>query len=158
MNLKWLLIMAWRDSRKNRGRLLLFMSSIVLGIAALVAIQSFGDNLRRQVEGEAKALLGADLEIESREGLPENIVRLFDSLGIQYVREVSFASMARFLNDGGTRLVNVRAVEAGYPFYGALETQPGPAGRSFTEGQKALAENGLMLQYGARPGDSVAIG
>ena len=36
----WLLRMAWRDSRRNRGRLLLFVSSIILGIAALVAINS----------------------------------------------------------------------------------------------------------------------
>jgi putative ABC transport system permease protein len=41
MNYPWLFTMAWRDSRRNRSRLL-FMSSVVLGIAALVAINSFG--------------------------------------------------------------------------------------------------------------------
>jgi len=35
MKWKWLAKMAWRDSRKSRGRLLLFMTSIVVGIAAL---------------------------------------------------------------------------------------------------------------------------
>ena len=47
MNTSWLFRMAWRDSRRSRQRLLLFMSAIVLGIAALVAINSFGDNLAR---------------------------------------------------------------------------------------------------------------
>ena len=37
LNFKWLLLMAWRDSRRNRSRLFLFISSIILGIAALVA-------------------------------------------------------------------------------------------------------------------------
>lgn len=158
MNLKWLLLMAWRDSRKNRGRLLLFMSSIMLGIAALVAIQSFGDNLRTQIEGEAKALLGADIEIESRQPLPENVTRLIDSLDLITSKEINFASMVQFLPDSGTRLVNVRAVEATYPFYGELETTPSPAGRMFANNREAVVENTVMLQYGANTGDSVAIG
>ena len=42
LNFPWLLKMAWRDSRRNRSRLLLFVSSIILGIAAMVAIYSLG--------------------------------------------------------------------------------------------------------------------
>lgn len=53
LNLRWLLKMAWRDSRRNRGRLALFISSIVLGIAALVAINSFSDNLRTDIDKQA---------------------------------------------------------------------------------------------------------
>ncbi|MCU0374355.1 MAG: hypothetical protein MUF24_03515 [Chitinophagaceae bacterium] len=123
-NTGWLIRMAWRDSRKNRARLLLFVSSIVLGIAALVAIQSFGENLKAQIELEAKALLGADLEIEGRQPVPEGILKMLDSLGAQTIREVNFASMVQATGTGGTRLVNVRAVEKGYPFYGNLETVP----------------------------------
>jgi putative ABC transport system permease protein len=158
MNLKWLIVMAWRDSRKNRGRLLLFMSSIMLGIAALVAIQSFGDNLRNQVVSEAKALLGADIEIESRQPLSDTITSLLDSLGLITSKEVNFASMVQFLPDSGTRLVNVRAVEATYPFYGALETLPAAAGKTFYANQQSVVENTLMIQYGAKAGDSIAIG
>ncbi len=154
----WLFTMALRDSRKNRGRLLLFMSSIMLGIAALVAIQSFGDNLRTQVENEAKALLGSDLEIESREPIPASVTALMDSLGMVTTREVSFASMVQFLPDSGTRLVNVRAVEDAYPFYGGLETNPSSVGRSFVKNGDAVAGSSLMLQYNARPGDSISIG
>ena len=42
--------MAWRDSRASRRRLLLFSASIVFGVAALVSIGSFGENLREAVE------------------------------------------------------------------------------------------------------------
>ena len=48
--MKWLLLMAWRDSRRSRRKLLLFSMSIVLGIAAMVAIGSFGKNLEQAVE------------------------------------------------------------------------------------------------------------
>ena len=41
-DLDWLLKMAWRDSKASGKRLMLFMASIVLGIAAVVSIQSAG--------------------------------------------------------------------------------------------------------------------
>ena len=41
--------MAWRDSRRNRARLLLFISSIVVGIAAITAVQSFSENLKGDI-------------------------------------------------------------------------------------------------------------
>ncbi len=56
----WIWKMAWRDSRTYRGRLLLFLGCILLGIASLVAVRSLGDNLEAAVQEQAKTLLGAD--------------------------------------------------------------------------------------------------
>ena len=57
--------MAWRDSRRNRSRLLLFISSIILGIGALVAINSLSDTLQEEIDEQAANLLGADIELSS---------------------------------------------------------------------------------------------
>ena len=158
MNILWLFKMAWRDSRTNKGRLLLFMSSIVLGIGALVAINSFGENLRLQIDNEAKALLGADLEVSSRTPINDNVRQRFDSLNFAMSEEISFASMAFFPENGGTRLVNVRAVEAGFPYYGKLETRPDNGMNELIQDSKALADQTLLLQFSSEPGDSVKIG
>lgn len=158
MKLLWSLQMAWRDSRKNRGRLLLFMSSIVLGIAALVAINSFGDNLRTQVNNEAKSLLAADLKIDSRQPIPAEIISLIDSLRFSVVQEISFGSMVVFEKSGHTRLVNVRAVSTGFPIFGKLVTTPLSAATDFHKGNKALVDRTIMLQFGAKDGDSIRIG
>jgi len=158
MNFSWFLKMAWRDSRKNRSRLLLFMSSMVLGIAALVAINSFGDNMRREINGEAKKLLGADLVVESRFPITDTVRTFFDSLEAEISEEVSFASMVLFPESGGTRLVQVRALEGEFPYYGAIETLPVEASRSFRSGQEALADNTLMLQFNAQTGDPIKVG
>ena len=158
MDFSWFLKMAWRDSRKNRSRLLLFMSSMVLGIAALVAINSFGDNMRREIDGEAKKLLGADLVVESRFPITDTVRTFFDSLEAEISEEVSFASMVLFPESGGTRLVQVRALEGEFPYYGAIETQPVEASRAFRSGQKALADNTLMLQFDAQAGDPIKVG
>src|SRR5438105_13588856 len=58
---RWTWQMAWRDSRTSRRRLLLFSASIVLGIAALVAISSFGKSLKSALDDQAKSLPVADL-------------------------------------------------------------------------------------------------
>lgn len=158
MKLKWLITMAWRDSRKNRSRLFLFMSSIILGIAALVAINSFGDNLKRQVNDEAKSLLSADLEIESKQPFPDSLKSFLDSLNLKTTEEINFASMVYFPETGGTRLVNIRAVGNEFPFYGTIVTTPANAVDSYSEGQLALVDKTLLTQFNASPGDDIKIG
>ena len=75
--------MAWRDSRRNRSRLLLFLSSIILGIAALVATFSFGYNLQHDINDQARNLVGADLVISDNRQPGQEIQPLLDSLGNQ---------------------------------------------------------------------------
>ncbi|ARS37735.1 ABC transporter permease [Pontibacter actiniarum] len=154
--------MAWRDSRRNRGRLALFISSIVLGIAALVAINSFSDNLRTDIDKQAKSLIGADLVIASNKEIEPEMQQLLDSIGVGGDRsdEVRFVSMVVFEASGGTRLVQVRALErGGFPYYGAIETEPASASKSFREdGRQALVDQTLLLQYNTKPGDSIKIG
>ena len=150
--------MAWRDSRKNRKRLLLFMSSIVFGIAALVAINSFGDNMKEKIDMEARNLLGADLEVRSSETFNEELYRFFDSLNMQMTKAVNFASMVYFPSSEGTRLVHVHAVEPEYPFYGKLESVPAKASETFVKNKNALVGQTLLLQYNAEVGEKVKIG
>jgi putative ABC transport system permease protein len=154
----WLLKMAWRDSRRNRSRLFLFVSSIVLGIAALVAIFSLGDNVRSDIDSQAKTLVGADLVIESNKKISSRIRPLLDSLGDQRSVERTFGSMIYFTKNDGTRLVQVRALEGDYPYYGSIETTPVRASRTFRTKRQALVDKTLMLQYNAQVGDSIQIG
>ncbi|MGZ8554591.1 MAG: ABC transporter permease, partial [Chitinophagaceae bacterium] len=155
LNFPWLLKMAWRDSRRNRSRLLLFVSSIILGIAAMVAIYSLGDNMSAEIDRQAASLLGADLEIRSNKQVSPGIKKMADSLGDRRSEEQSFTSMVYFPKNEGTRLVQVRALSGEFPYYGALETVPASAGRSFRNGQAALVDQTVMLQFNAKPGDTV---
>ncbi len=157
-NFLWLMRMAWRDSRKSRSRLFLFISSIILGIAVLVAIYSLGNNLNREVDSQAASLLGADLEISSNHATTPAVQKIIDSLGHKRSAQQSFASMVLFTKNGGTRLTEVRALQGGFPYYGALETSPASAGQTFRHNQQALVDETLMLQYKAKVGDSIKVG
>lgn len=154
----WLLKMAWRDSRKNRSRLLLFISSIVLGIAALVAVYSFKDNLENDINNQAKELTGADLIIESRRAVTPATLKTIENLGDDRATERTFASMVYFVKNGGSRLIQIKALEGNFPFYGKIETKPTQAASNFQEDRNALVDQTLMLQYNAKVGDSVKVG
>lgn len=158
MRFNWLLLMAWRDSRRNINRLLLFVSSIILGIAALVAIFSLSHNLKQEIDNQAASLLGADLEISDNKPFSPGIQHLIDSLGDRRSEERRFTSMVYFPKNGGTRLIEARALGGSFPYYGKLETQPVKAGTSFRNGKEALVDQTLMLQFNIQTGDSVRIG
>ena len=158
LHFRWLLQMAWRDSRRSRSRLFLFISSIILGIAALVAIYSLGNNLNDEVNNQAASLLGADLEISGNQSPTPSIQNILDSLNGQQSQQRNFASMVLFTKNGGTRLVQVRALSGQFPYYGSLETEPASAASSFRNQQQALVDETLMLQFGAKPGDSIKVG
>jgi putative ABC transport system permease protein len=166
----WLLKMAWRDSRRNRGRLLLFISSIVIGIAALVAINSFSENLQKDIATEAKSLLGADLIVEGNQPAADTILEALDTLGsLRQAEVMSLVSMVYFPKNGGTRLAQVRALEGEFPFYGKFSTDPKEAEKTYREAsarhqpptpgnQVALVEKTLMLQFDLQTGDTVRVG
>jgi putative ABC transport system permease protein len=158
LNFPLLFRLAWRDSRRNRGRLLLFISSIIVGIAALVAINSFSENLQKDINGQARQLLGADLAVNGLTPPTPSVKRALDSISGEQTQLVSFLSMAFFPKSEGTRPVNVKAVRGEYPFYGKLETVPALAATTFQKGRKALVDNTLRIQFGLEIGDSVHIG
>jgi putative ABC transport system permease protein len=157
-SLRWTLLMAWRDSRRNRSRLLLFVSSIILGIAALVAIYSLGDVLRSEIDEQAAGLLGADLEISGNKPIKKTLGSMVDSLGDRVSEQKNFSSMIYFPKNGKTRLIEVKALSGDFPYYSDFETTPATAARSFRKAQQALVDKTLMLQFDAKPGDSVKIG
>ncbi len=152
--------MAWRDSRTHRQRLFLFISSIMLGTAALVAVSSLSESLERAVTVQAKSLLGADLVIESRQPFSKELEHTIDSLAqhAHLAREVSFGSMVFFPKQAKTRLAQIRAVAGDFPFYGIIETEPSTAYKTLNTGRNALIDNTLAIQFGVQQGDSVKIG
>lgn len=159
----WTLRMAWRESRRSRTRLLLCVSSMTMGVAALVAITSFGENLRQAVDAQARTLLGADLRIRSQAPLTAEVEQhlqrlLIEEHGGTESRQISFSSMAVFPETGATRLVRVRAISGDYPFYGEITTDPAEAAARFPGEQKALVDSALLAQFTAETGDVMRIG
>lgn len=153
----WLFTMAWRDARAAKGKLFLFVASIILGVAALVALKSFSENISQTILSESKSLMGADFKIDSNHPANEEVLQIMDSLGGYDAREVSFPSMTSFANSA-TKLMQVRAIEGAFPFYGAIETTPQTAAKNYATKSGALVDATVMLQFDLTEGDSVKVG
>jgi putative ABC transport system permease protein len=148
--------LAWKESRTARKRLLLYMSSIALGVAALVAIDSFADNLTKSVREQSRSLLGGDASITTRAEMTPAADSLIDSLGksgMTIARVTQFPSMAAITASGNTRLVQVRGVTDTYPLYGDVII----FARIRTE-HAVLVDPGLLVSLNARVGDSLSLG
>jgi putative ABC transport system permease protein len=153
----WLMKMAWRDAKASSVRLILFMASIILGIAAVVSIQLFSRTLQDNIQEQSKVLIGADFIIDSRQLPNKRAQAIIDSLA-PGAREVNFVSMVVFPGKGGTKLARVRGMAGAFPLYGSITTQPEAAATRYQEAGGALVDATLMLQFGVSPGDSIKIG
>jgi putative ABC transport system permease protein len=160
--------MAWRETRGSRRRLLLLTGAIAVGVAALVAVNSFAANLRESVTQQAQTLLGADLSISSRREFSPRVAALLDTLVApdpargrapgRKATVVSFAAMGYVKRTEGVRLVQVAAVEPGYPFYGTIRTDPDGAWSELQEGGRVLVDPSLLTALDAGIGDTLALG
>ena len=161
---RFILALAWREGRASRRRGLLIVAAVAIGVAALVAINSFTDNLRQSVGREARALLGADLALSAASPFSPAAEALLAELRgatsppAEIARGVSFGAMA--LRPGGptTRLAQVRAIDPGYPFYGLVETSPPGEWARLGETGGAVVDASLLVALGARVGDEIAVG
>lgn len=161
MTTQALLRLAWRESRSARRRLALYMSSIAFGVAALVAIDSFAGNVTRSIREQSRTLLGGDLALSARAQFPAVVDSLADSLrtaGVPSSRVTTFASMALAEPSGGTRLVQVRAVSPGYPFYGAIETVPANGWSRVHDDSVVFVDASLLIALDAKVGDQLKLG
>jgi putative ABC transport system permease protein len=161
MRVRQVLSLAWRESRTARRRLALYMSSISLGAAALVAIDSFAANVTTSVREQSRALLGGDVLLRSRQPFPAPVEQLVDSIGrsgVGVTDMTSFASMALIPRSGLTRLASVRAVGGGYPFYGEITTEPAGRWSDLQRDRHAVVDPSLLVSLDARLGDTLALG
>jgi putative ABC transport system permease protein len=154
----WTWRMAWRDSRSQRGRLAIFSLAIVAGIAALVAIHSLKASVQAGIATQAKALLGSDLQISSRQPISEPDAAKLAARAERVSREISFSSMLYFPGADAARLIQVRGIQGDYPFYGKVETTPAGAWERLRSGPGILLEPALLEQFNAKMGDSVKLG
>ncbi|MDX1470699.1 MAG: FtsX-like permease family protein [Flavobacteriaceae bacterium] len=156
--LSWILQMAWRDARASKGKLMLFMASMILGIAAVVAIESFSTTLKENIALQSKSLMGADFIIDSDSPPNERVEFIMDSLGGPDAEEISFTSMIAFPKNDESKLVQVRGIQGEFPFYGELVTDPRSAASNYQKNGSALVDATVMLQLGIKPGDKIKVG
>ena len=140
------------------------MAAIAVGVAALVAINSFTANLRDSVRREARALLGADLSVSAAGPFSEKAEGLVAELlaatrpAAELARTVRLGAMAYRPGGTTTRLTQLLAVDPGYPYYGTIETDPAGEWERLGATGGAIVDASLLTMLGAAVGDEIALG
>ena len=151
--------LAWRETRGAWRHFGYFFACITLGVSALVGVGSFADSLERTVARSAKSLMGGDVEIRSTLPLSVDATALVPEPrgGVEVTRVRELVAMAQ-AGAQQTQLVELKAVEPGYPFYGELVTDPARALPTLIGDGRALVHESLLARLGLRVGDHLRVG
>lgn len=155
--------LAFREGRHGFRRVGVYMASITLGVAALVSIHSFREDVARSVRQEAAALMGANARLDAGRAFPDSVERVLDSLsaaGVPVARVTQSSSMVLAPRSGDVRLLQLQGVEGGFPFYGEFTTEPAGRwipGEGLAEGG-AVVDPAVLTQLRAAVGDTLVVG
>jgi putative ABC transport system permease protein len=150
---------AWRETRGAGRHVAYLLGCITLGVAALVAVGSVGASLERTVSHSARSLLGADVEVRSTQPLSPAARGVIDGLareGVVATRVLELAAMAS--TGAGAHLVELKAVEPGYPLYGGPVVDPARPLATLIGQGRALVHDSLLRRLGLQVGDRLRIG
>ena len=158
---------AWRLARRElRGGIKgfrIFIACIVLGVAAIAGVGSLAEAFRAGLEENARALLGADVEIRvaAHGASDDQFAWLRDnSETLITVRELRAMAYATTSDD--RTLVELKGIDPAYPLYGAIALSPdlplAKALESRTGLAGAVVERTLLTRIGITVGDTVRVG
>ena len=174
--MRFLFRMAWRETRAAWRHFLYFLVCIAVGVGALVGVSLFGANVERAVTREARGLLGGDVEIRlSRPISPEGQAVLHSLIdrGIATTHVSELVAMASGAEQSAvtgrkTQIIELKAVEEQYPFYGALRLEPDRSLADLLRSDVrwcpgrtcfgAVVQESLLIRMGLAVGDRLKIG
>ena len=156
--------MTLRELRASWRRLVFFFICVALGVGAIVALRSIIQTVREGMVREARAMMAADVTIAtSRPWTPEVRAmidrRLAEAPVLDRTEAVEIATMVRAAGEGTVaRMVELRAVQPGFPFYGEIQLEGGARySHELLRNAGVLARPELLAQLGIKPGDAILI-
>jgi len=157
---RFIIKMAWREIRSSYRHFLFFVSSIAIGVGSVVGVGNLSANLEEMTHLEARSLLAADLEARINRPLSIQAKAYLSNLkqeGIRFIRVTDLNGMAMAGESGRSQLVEIKAVEPGYPFYGQLKIDPAAAD-PFFDPQGIWVQDAVLARLHLRVGDELRLG
>jgi putative ABC transport system permease protein len=121
-----------REVKKFPLFFLMLFLTLSLGILGLTGISIVSEQVKVKLQENARGLLTSDLVVSSRRDLFEteksSVNEILAKFSFKHYRVIDVYSMVTHLNSGQLRLVEIRAIEEGFPFYGKIEPRQGEFG------------------------------
>src|SRR5262245_8216785 len=158
---RFVLAMAWRETRGGWRHFAGFFACVALGVAALTSVGTLAANVDRALSREARALMGGDLELRTMRPLDADASEVLGRLvrgGATVTRGRELVGMARDPARDSSLLVELKAVGPEYPLYGRVEVEPARPLSELLAGGGAVVRPELLARLDAKVGDRIAIG
>jgi len=158
--------MARRELRASWKRLLFFFLCVGVGVGSIVALRSMIQNLNRAVAGEARALMTADVQVDSTREWPADALARMDAVAQPPLVEartetVESPTMLRPADEAreGALMVELKGIEPPFPLYGDFRLADGrPFDHALLAGGGAVVAPLLLERLSLKIGDRVKIG
>jgi putative ABC transport system permease protein len=159
---RWLpLRFAWRELRGGVSGFRIFIACIALGVAAIAGVGSFSGSLVDGLAREGRVILSGDLAFNLIQREASAGERSFLAARGTVSTAATMRAMAR-AGDGRTTLVEIKAVDAAYPLFGAVALEPAmPLAAALARHGDifgAAADPALLLRLELRPNDPITVG
>ncbi len=158
--------LAYREMRASWHRLLFFFICIAIGVGSIVALRSLVQNLKTALVGDARSLMTADVQVSANNPWNEEtkaaLERAYTSPLIEaHIDVLETATMARSGEDwlGTPKMVELKAVQQGFPFYGEMILADGQKfSYELLKDRGALVKQNLLTALGLKIGETLKIG
>jgi len=152
---------AYRELRGGLKGFRIFMACLILGVMAIAAVGSLTRGIEEGMALEGQSMLGGDVEVRAiRTDLTKEQRAWLEGQGT-----VSHSARLRTMahtENGGSSLVELRAIDALYPLYGDFATSSGLTSGALTEmssGYYGTAiESALAGRLKVKIGDLIKVG
>jgi putative ABC transport system permease protein len=160
-SLPLVLRLALRELRGGLKGFGIFLACIALGVAAIAGVSSLSRSLTDGIGREGRRILGGDMAFSLLQREANEAERAYLTSKGEVSSIASMRAMA-LAGDKGSALVELKAVDAGYPRVGTLETDPpfSPADllAEHNGAYGAAADLALLARLDLKVGDRVTVG
>ncbi len=115
---------ALREMRGGLSGFYIFLACIALGVAAIGGVNSVARSVSTGIAAEGQSILGGDVSFALNQREASADERAFIDQQGKVAESATMRSMARLPDGSDQSLVEVKAVDAAYPLYGALKVAP----------------------------------
>ena len=158
--------LAYREMRASWHRLLFFFLCIAIGVGSIVALRSLVQNLKSALLGDARSLMTADVQASTNNPWSNEakaaLERAYASpMVTAHIDVLETATMARSGEDwlGTPKMVELKAVQPGFPFYGEMILAGGQKySHDLYKDRGALVKETLLTALGLKVGETLKIG
>lgn len=136
----------------------LFLFGLILGLSVLGVVHDLRVSFQAGLDAKSKELLGADLSLSSRIPIPDSILeKVNEYLNERLIQQVSLDSFFSMAKGDRSRLVWVKVLTNGFPFYGKFKLQSNSTIQTPKPGTIWIYPE-LVKLLGVERGDSIQLG